>query len=149
LGADTAQQSACDSPSIAVCGELERRSALVVQHSAADRGTRWPLPPQKHEEPPVAAYPDVLDYLASIGLDETAHRFGRLLIAVHCGHGTPPRTIRGLAGFLGVPASSVVRGVDRLVADAFAQRTPDPHDGRSVFINLTQKGAELAQRMVA
>jgi DNA-binding MarR family transcriptional regulator len=46
-----------------------------------------------------------------------------------------------------IPPTTVLRYVDRLVADGVVQRQPDPHDRRRVFISLTAEGASKMNRI--
>ena len=90
-----------------------------------------------------------LGLVSDAGLDSHAHRLSRLLLALHDKAGTPPATVRGLAAHLGVPASSVTRGADRLVLEDLAIREEDAKDRRSVFIKLTPRGVSLAKSLAA
>ena len=62
----------------------------------------------------------------------------------HCRHGV--ETPAGLAECLGVDRAAITRQVDRLVACALLERTPNPADGRSTLIRLTVSGQCLAHR---
>ncbi|SNC64116.1 DNA-binding transcriptional regulator, MarR family [Kytococcus aerolatus] len=58
-----------------------------------------------------------------------------------------PMRLGTLATALHVVPRSVTDVVDRLVADGWATRIPDPHDRRAQVIETTPAGHELAQRV--
>ncbi len=67
-----------------------------------------------------------------------------LLVSIQGSH-----TIRGLAETLRVPKPSITRAVDRLELHGLAKRLPDPSDGRSVLVQATKRGFNLAKTMAA
>jgi DNA-binding MarR family transcriptional regulator len=54
-----------------------------------------------------------------------------------------PWTPTGLAARLGMPLSTVLFRVRRLERRGHAERTPNPKDGRSFHISLTEEGQRL------
>ena len=46
-----------------------------------------------------------------------------------------------------IPATTVLRYVDRLVSDGFAERMPDPTDKRRVFIRLSDQGLKAVDQV--
>lgn len=74
--------------------------------------------------------------------DDHTIRQAALLLCLSGG----PDTIRHLAVEMGVVKAVVTRAVDRLVADDYAERLPDPSDGRSVLVRLTESGRKFAGR---
>jgi DNA-binding MarR family transcriptional regulator len=60
------------------------------------------------------------------------------------GHG---HTMSELAEFALVPAPTLTRLVDRLVADNLAYRRADPADGRRVLVRMTPRGRALHDRV--
>jgi DNA-binding MarR family transcriptional regulator len=52
-----------------------------------------------------------------------------------------------LAEFTQLPAASVTRLVDGLVADNLAHRKADPHDRRRVLVHLTRRGSALLRQL--
>jgi DNA-binding MarR family transcriptional regulator len=56
--------------------------------------------------------------------------------------GTP----RSLADYLSHSLSATTAMVDRLVAAGYAVRSPNPEDGRSVYLELTADGADVVDR---
>lgn len=51
----------------------------------------------------------------------------------------------GLTG--GVPQTTMLRHLDKLVRDGFAVRVPDPLDGRRIFVELTAAGIERMEAL--
>jgi DNA-binding MarR family transcriptional regulator len=47
-----------------------------------------------------------------------------------------------------IPPTTVLRYVDRLVADGFAERRPDPTDRRRIFVRLTEQGASAMNEVL-
>ncbi len=64
------------------------------------------------------------------------------LLADGAGH-----TMTELAEFALVPAPTLTRLVDRLVADNLAYRRADPADGRRVLVRVTPRGRALHERL--
>ena len=54
-------------------------------------------------------------------------------------------TVRGLSAHLQLPKPGVSRSIDRLETLRLATRRPDPHDRRSVLVQLTPAGRTLAR----
>jgi len=77
--------------------------------------------------------------LASIEADVTLPQF-RLLIVL-AAHG--PQTLRSLADFLAVNASTATRMCDRLVRKGLIRRRTSSSDRREVRLALTEEGREL------
>jgi DNA-binding MarR family transcriptional regulator len=50
---------------------------------------------------------------------------------------------------LQVHPASVTNAVDRLESDGFVERRPNPRDGRSVLVAITEPGADIARRATA
>lgn len=48
-----------------------------------------------------------------------------------------------------IPPTTVLRYVDHLVADGYAQRRPDPNDRRRVFVELTDTGISAINKVFA
>lgn len=88
--------------------------------------------------------------LAEAGQDDATVRQSLVLLAIHRSHGEPPRTVRGIAGYLGVPPSAVTRACDRFTSSSppLVTREWDQTDHRSVNLGLTDAGRELAKLMV-
>ena len=59
-----------------------------------------------------------------------------------------PGTVRALADEMGVIKPAIVRGVNRLEVDHYAERRPDPPDRRSVKIVLTKRGEKFVDDML-
>ena len=57
--------------------------------------------------------------------------------------GSPPHTVRGLAGTLNVGKPAITRALDTLSRLGFVQRRRDPKDGRNVFVERTPKGDDF------
>jgi DNA-binding MarR family transcriptional regulator len=60
-----------------------------------------------------------------------------------------PHTVRGLAATLRVGKPAITRAVDRLGRFGFAQRRPDPADGRSILVKATPRGIRLIKTISA
>ncbi|WP_309714248.1 MarR family transcriptional regulator [Pseudolysinimonas sp.] len=58
---------------------------------------------------------------------------------------TPDLTPRGLAEYLALSLSATTAVIDRLVASGYVLRTPNPEDGRSVRLEVTQEGADAVE----
>ena len=52
-------------------------------------------------------------------------------------------TMSEIAEYVLVPAPSLTRLIDRMVADNLAYRTADPHDRRRVLVRITPRGQAL------
>jgi DNA-binding MarR family transcriptional regulator len=63
----------------------------------------------------------------------------RAVAHVRTTSGVTPRT---LAGYLALSVSATTAMVDRLVAAGYVLRTPNPEDGRSVYLEITPTGAD-------
>ena len=77
--------------------------------------------------------------VASIETDVTLPQF-RLLIVL-AAHGA--QTLRSLADFLAVNASTATRMCDRLVRKGLIRRRSSPSDRREVRLALTERGCDL------
>jgi DNA-binding MarR family transcriptional regulator len=77
--------------------------------------------------------------LAAIEVDVTLPQF-RLLIVL-AAHGA--QTLKSLADFLAVNASTATRMCDRLVRKGLVRRRTSPSDRREVRLALTEKGRDL------
>lgn len=58
---------------------------------------------------------------------------------------TPDVTPRSLAEYLALSLSATTAMVDRLVAAGYVLRTPNPEDGRSVYLEITPVGADAVE----
>ncbi|MER5513657.1 MarR family transcriptional regulator [Streptomyces sp. NPDC002763] len=67
----------------------------------------------------------------------------RVLSIVGDGQGHPMSEI---AEHALMPAPSLTKLVDRMVADTLVYRRPDPHDRRRVLLHLTPRGEDLHRR---
>jgi len=56
-----------------------------------------------------------------------------------------PQTLTALSERAGVAPASMSQSVNRLAADDYIRRVPDPDDRRKVRIETTESGAELAR----
>ena len=52
-----------------------------------------------------------------------------------------------VAEFALLPAPTLTRLIDRMVADNLAYRTADPHDRRRVLVHITPRGRKLQKRL--
>jgi DNA-binding MarR family transcriptional regulator len=52
-----------------------------------------------------------------------------------------------IAEFALLPAPTLTRLIDRMVADNLAYRTPDPRDRRRVLVHITPRGRALQRRL--
>jgi DNA-binding MarR family transcriptional regulator len=59
--------------------------------------------------------------------------------------GTPDVTPRSLADYLALSLSATTAMIDRLVAAGYVLRTPNPEDGRSVYLEITPMGADTVE----
>jgi DNA-binding MarR family transcriptional regulator len=59
------------------------------------------------------------------------------------------RTMSEIAEFALLPAPSLTRLVDRMVADNLVYRRADPADRRRVLVRITPRGAELYRQLLA
>ncbi|GHF05136.1 MarR family winged helix-turn-helix transcriptional regulator [Pseudolysinimonas yzui] len=58
---------------------------------------------------------------------------------------TPDVTPRSLADYLALSLSATTAMIDRLVAAGYVLRTPNPEDGRSVYLEITPVGADAVE----
>jgi DNA-binding MarR family transcriptional regulator len=65
-----------------------------------------------------------------------------VLLADNAGH-----SMSELAQFVLVPAPSLTRLIDRMVADNLLYRTPDVRDRRRVLVHITPRGLALHRRL--
>jgi DNA-binding MarR family transcriptional regulator len=70
--------------------------------------------------------------------EQLASDFALYSLLARAGRATPTE----LAQALGVPMSTTVSRINRLVARGHAQRTRNPRDGRSSYVGLTDEGAQ-------
>lgn len=70
----------------------------------------------------------------------------RVLVLI-ASHG--PRNLGEVAAELGVHASNATRTTDRLVKAGLIERTDDPRDRRYVRLDLTERGANLVNSVLA
>jgi DNA-binding MarR family transcriptional regulator len=68
----------------------------------------------------------------------------RILLLLADGRG---HSMTEVAEFTLVPAPSVTRLIDRMVADGLVHRTADPGDRRRVLVHLTPRGQVLERRL--
>ena len=61
---------------------------------------------------------------------------------------TPGTTPRGLAEYLALSLSATTAMIDRLVAAGYVLRSPNPDDGRSFRLDVTEEGAEAVEDAV-
>jgi DNA-binding MarR family transcriptional regulator len=61
---------------------------------------------------------------------------------------TPGATPRGLAEYLALSLSATTAMIDRLVAAGYVVRSPNPEDGRSFRLEVTEEGAEAVEDAV-
>jgi DNA-binding MarR family transcriptional regulator len=59
-------------------------------------------------------------------------------------HKVGPQTLTALSAEAGVAPGSMSQTVNRLTSAGYAERRPDPDDGRKVRIGVTDSGAALA-----
>lgn len=100
-------------------------------HKATDRVAYW------HDRVSQALEADLERRFAAHGV--TPAQF-RLLAALGRRDGD---TVRGLATALRLDGAAVTRLTDRLQAKGLVRREPDPTDGRSVRLSLSEAGADL------
>jgi DNA-binding MarR family transcriptional regulator len=77
---------------------------------------------------------------AEVGLTPAQHQ---LLVAIKGHPGPLAPAIREIADYLLLQSHSAVGLVDRAEAAGVVRRQPDPHDGRVVRVQLTEKGDQL------
>lgn len=65
-----------------------------------------------------------------------------VLLADGAGH-----TMSQLAEFALLPAPSLTRLIDRMVAENLVYRTADPHDRRRVLVHVTSRGRAMHRRL--
>ena len=64
-------------------------------------------------------------------------------------HGDVPPSQIELARTLGIKGSTLVRHLDRMVADGLLERRPEPSDRRVLRIHLSRSGEALLRRLTA
>ncbi|MCP5084538.1 MAG: MarR family transcriptional regulator [Alphaproteobacteria bacterium] len=57
-------------------------------------------------------------------------------------------TAQDVANMSGRPRNSISRGVHRMVAQGYIDRSPDKHDGRQAWLSITEQGRALHVRLV-
>jgi DNA-binding MarR family transcriptional regulator len=87
------------------------------------------------------AYRQTVARLVGLGVPETT-------ILVHLLH-EGPRTPSALARRVGVTPASVTAQLDRLELAGYVVRRSNPRDRRSVLVDLTDQGRDLAARLFA
>ncbi|GAA4681154.1 hypothetical protein GCM10023215_13450 [Pseudonocardia yuanmonensis] len=87
------------------------------------------------------AYRQTMARLVGLGVPETT-------ILVHLLHESP-RTPSFLARRVGVTPASVTAQLDRLELAGYVVRRSNPRDRRSVLVDLTDRGHDLAARLFA
>jgi DNA-binding MarR family transcriptional regulator len=99
----------------------------------------------------IVSFEKAVAALASYGHEDANIRQLRILTAIHKGNGEPPRTVRGIAKWLGMPKSAVTRGCDRFERcnPPLITRVLDEKDSRSVVLGLTLAGKDLVRRLLA
>jgi len=100
-------------------------------HKDTDRVTYW------HDRVSRVLENDLENRCSAHGV--TSAQF-RLLAALGRGDGD---TVRVLATALRIDGAAITRLADRLQAKGLVRRAPDPTDGRSVRLSLTQAGLDL------
>ncbi|MGD0575812.1 MAG: MarR family transcriptional regulator [Anaerolineales bacterium] len=78
---------------------------------------------------------------AALGLHGLS--IAKLSILRHLAQAKEPLALGQLAERLACVRSNITQLVDRLEADGLVQRTPDPHDRRSLRASITQAGRRL------
>jgi DNA-binding MarR family transcriptional regulator len=87
------------------------------------------------------AYRQTMARVVGLGVAETT-------ILVHLLH-EGPRTPSALARRVGVTPASATAQLDRLELAGYVVRRSNPHDRRSVLVELTSRGRDLAARLFA
>jgi DNA-binding MarR family transcriptional regulator len=100
-------------------------------HKDADRVLHW------HDRVSQALQGDLEQRFAAFGVTPSQFR----LLAALARHDAD--TVRGIAAALRLDGAAVTRLADRLQAKGLVAREPDPTDGRSVRLSLTEAGADL------
>ncbi len=78
---------------------------------------------------------------AALGLHGLS--IAKLSVLRHLAQAKEPLALGQLAERLACVRSNITQLVDRLEADGLVQRTPDPHDRRSLRASITQAGRRL------
>lgn len=60
----------------------------------------------------------------------------------------PELTAQDVANMTGRPRNSISRGVHRMVAQGYIDRSPDQRDGRQAWLRITKQGRVLHERLV-
>lgn len=60
-----------------------------------------------------------------------------------------PQTVRGLAAHLNVAKPAITRAADAMEQNRLTRRVPDPRDRRSIIIQATAEGGQIAGRIAA
>ncbi len=60
----------------------------------------------------------------------------------------PELTAQDVANMTGRPRNSISRGVHRMVAQGYIDRSPDAHDGRQAWLSITKRGRSLHEKLV-
>ena len=100
-------------------------------HKEADRVSFW------HDRVSQALQGDLERRFATFGVTPSQYRL--LAALARC----DADTVRGLALSLRLDGAAVTRLADRLQAKGLMVRAPDPTDGRSVRLSLSEAGADL------
>lgn len=100
-------------------------------HKEADRVSFW------HDRVSQALQGDLERRFATFGVTPSQYRL--LAALARC----DADTVRGLASSLRLDGAAVTRLADRLQAKGLVVRAPDPTDGRSVRLSLSEAGADL------
>ncbi len=82
------------------------------------------------------------------GLRAAGSSFPTYLVLRHA-HLSPGVSQRELADRLGIEAPTLVRHIDRLVADGLVERVPHARDRRVTHVQLTPRGEEHLARVTA
>ena len=63
-----------------------------------------------------------------------------MLLALYVTESSSRQTISQLTGHSGVPATTALRWIEHLVTQGFAHRRPHITDGRTTYIEISEKG---------
>ncbi|MFM6854334.1 MAG: MarR family winged helix-turn-helix transcriptional regulator [Sphingopyxis sp.] len=78
-------------------------------------------------------------------LPDLTNRQMGIMLSVGLSRG--PHTVRGLAERIGVSKPVVTRALNKLTALGYLQRQRDCDDGRNIFIEMTDAGAEFLDNL--